>query len=127
MLNGKPANLTIFDDVWEQPHEVYQMIQRIRENDVATECYLIKRGAPIAITIPPKTNLVQFLRLMYAEHGSGKLYIPRQLNKWDKDYLSKWELLMWGGGRQKASKIKVVEVWQCNLPKTIQLIEMMHG
>ena len=127
-IQGKHYDFEVFDDLeWNIKTEVSEVIQRFRENDVPTECYLIKQGAPIPITIPPKTNLVQFLRLMYMEHKSGKLYIPRQINKWNNGKLSNWELLMWGGGRQKVGKIKVVDVAKDKLPQTIALIELIGG
>lgn len=104
------------------------MIQRSKENDVPTQGYLIrKHGRPEPITIPPHTNFVHFLRHMYAEHGSGKLYLPRQITTWGNNDpgLSNWEVVLWGGGRQKASKIKVMDVRKYNVPKSLKLIEMV--
>lgn len=101
------------------------MIERFKEADTATEGVLIKKcGAPIPISIPPHTNIVSFLRLMYMEHKSGKLYVryPTSLT-----WASGWELIMWGGNRTDKRKIKVVDVRKDMLPKTIQLIELVSA
>ena len=103
------------------------MIRRFREATTITEGYLIKQGQPIPIVIPAHTNLVHFLRLMYIEHKSGKLYVPRQMSVYSKDYYSNWSLIMWGGGRHKTGKIKCVEVRKGNVPKTLELIELIGG
>lgn len=101
------------------------MLKRFRESEVAIEGVLIKQGVPIPMVIPPKTNMVHFLRHMYAEHKSGKLYVPRQVSMYSTSASSKWSVIMWGGGRQKVDKIRIVDVQQYRLPKTLQLIDML--
>lgn len=126
--------------VWDQFTLMYSstvkgMIERFRKNDVPTNGYFLPKrgtGAPVAITIPPHTNFVHFLRHMYAEQGAGKLYLPRQLSVWGgsrPSHLSNWEVVMWGGGRQKANKIKIVDVRHSQVPRVLKLLDMVnpHG
>lgn len=108
------------------------MIERFKNNTVPTNGYFIsKHGRPETIVIPPHTNFVHFLRKMYEEHGSGKLYLPRQVAVWGSGTFEtvkgQWDVVLWGGGRQKASKIKVVEVLPKNIPKTLKLISLVSS
>lgn len=106
------------------------MSHRFRHNDTPTEAYFIRtRGKPEAITIPAKVDFVSFLRKMYAELGGGKLYVPRPLSTYGKtpEWQSNWEVVMWGGGRQNANKIKVVAAGKSDVPKTLRLIELVTG
>lgn len=130
-INGKTDSTVVWDEFSLLPNAtVPRMINRFKNNKVQTEGYFIPSsgGAPVTITIPPATNLVHFLRLMYAEQGSGKLYIPRQVSVWGNlPAKGQWDVILWGGGRQKARNIKVVEVLPKNVPKTIKLIEMVQS
>lgn len=125
--SSKTNSIMIYDEYYSRCNnvEIPAMIARFRENDVATEGFLIKQGMPMAVHIPPHTNIVHFLRHMFAEHGGGKLYVPRQLTTYGREYYSKWSVIMWGGGRQKTKNIKCVDVLAHNVPKTLQLIEMI--
>lgn len=108
------------------------MIERFKSNSLPTNGYFIrKHGRPETIVIPPHTNFVHFLRKMYEAHGSGKLYLPRQVAVWGSGTFEtvkgQWDVVLWGGGRQKASKIKVVEVLPKNIPKTLKLISLVSS
>ena len=127
---GKTQSISIWDEFQRIPEtKVSNMIKRFKESTVPTEGLLIKAGrGPITITIPPHSNIVTFLRLMYIEHKSGKLYVRRQLSVWGTDkHNSDWEVIMWGGGRTNPKKIQIKDVRKDKLPKTIKLIELVSG
>lgn len=131
--NVKQPAYSIWDEF--QPHlreSMPIMIERFKSNSAPTNGYFIsKHDCPKAIVIPPHTNFVHFLRKMYEEHGSGKLYLPRQVAVWGSGTLEtvkgQWDVVLWGGGRQKASKIKVVKVLPKNIPKTLKLILLVSS
>lgn len=127
---GKTQSIMIWDEYGRQLTRLTRMSHRLRNNDTPTQAYFIHtRGKPEAITIPAKADFVSFLRKMYAELGGGKLYVPRQMSLYGKDpeWSSNWEVVMWGGGRQKSNKIKVMTVGKSDVPKTLRLIELVTG
>lgn len=107
--------------------EVSYMIKHFREAETATEGMLLTKLGIVSITIPAHTNMVHFLRHMFNEHKGGKLYIPRvpDAMKWGEHYASNWSLIMWGGGRQRTKNIKCLDVRKNQLPKPLQLLDLM--
>lgn len=105
------------------------MLQTFKQNPNIKHGYFIKRdGTTVPVEIPPLTPLVPTLRLLFHAHGSGKLYLRRQLNvQGPKLDISNWKMYMWGGGRQKVSMIKEVDLKLKDVPKVLQLMGMIDG
>lgn len=126
--SGKTQTALIFDE-YKRSNPLSYMLQSFKENPNVKKGFFIKRdGTTVPVEIPPLTALVPTLRLLFHKHGSGKLYLRRQLNVTGlKLAISNWHMYMWGGGRQRVSAIKEIDVTLDAVPRVLQLLDMIDG
>jgi hypothetical protein len=134
MIRGtdKTQTIMIYDEYYksiEGYKNLSYVLEQFKQNPNIRKGFFIKRdGSNVPVTIPPLTGLVTALRLLFNEHGSGKLYLKRQLNVTGPTLaISNWIVYMWGGGRTKPSKIREVDVKLKDLPKVLQLLDLIDG
>lgn len=117
------------DEFVDGGKDLSYILEQFKQNPNIRKGFFIKRdGSTVPVEIPPRVGLVQPLRLLFIEHGGGKLYLKRQLDvTGPKLAISNWKMYMWGGGRTKTSMIKEVDVKLKDVPRVLQLLDMIDG
>lgn len=129
---GKETATAIYNEYYRQLEvrtDVPTMLKKFKQNPNTRTAFLIKScGASVPITVLPKSNLVYVLRQLFAEYGGGKLYVKRTISTAGKlKNESDWQVYIWGGGRQHVKNIKEINVLNKDLPKILQLMDMLDA
>lgn len=133
-MRGQPskfANFAILDELGYMPGDqpLSYTLQQFKKNPNVRIGFFIKRcGEAIPVNVPPHVGLLPVLRPLFNEHGSGKLYLRRTLStSGPRLPVSNWKVYVWGSGRTKTKNIKEIDVLLKDVPKSLQLLDMIDG